>query len=77
MRGLNLAIKWVKPNKGEPGSSSGPKTEEDVDLKKSDMRWQTGNRKSEETEKSQDVTIQLNAPETAERRKTEESGLVH
>ena len=36
--GLNLAIKRAKPNKGGPGSSSGPKTHEDVILKKAERK---------------------------------------
>ena len=41
--GLNLAKKWAKPNKGGPGSSSGPKTNGEVFLKKKNEKKKKDN----------------------------------
>ena len=43
---LNFAIERVKPNKGGPGSSCGPKTQEEVVLKKSEKKKKTTKKKS-------------------------------
>ena len=43
---LNFAIERAKPNKGGPGSSCRPKTQEEVVLKKSEKKKKTAKRKS-------------------------------
>ena len=49
--GLNLAIKWAKPNTAGPSSIPGPKTQEEVALKKSEKKTK-GKKPDDKPEKS-------------------------
>ena len=86
---LILALKRAQPNKRGPGSSSGPKNEEEVVLKNAEKKKQTvqydrkekaatGSRQTdtEEGETAKKAQSSSAPLETAER-ETEESGAVH
>ncbi|XP_063713803.1 uncharacterized protein LOC134841699 [Symsagittifera roscoffensis] len=62
--GLNLAIKRAKPNTGGPSLSSGPKTQEEVALKKTERKSKT--KKDANKEKAKSISSQPAAAVTTD-----------